>query len=209
MAKITYETITGSYIQPAWAADDIGPKNMIDGGAQVDPTQFPYSDGFTVTATAAEPASPTATISVAALKGNIPAGYILNFGGGKYAALNTAASKGDTNLDANLAASLTGTETAIYSGISGKKLIVGGTLVGRTYAERDAGTPFGPYAPGDEEVYLLAFDTPDAVANPECELLRHHTLVRDHLLPGWADLPANAKTAIRQYYETQRAPFNV
>ena len=209
MAKITYTPTSGSYLQPAWASEPIGPHNMIPGGAQLNPDAFPYSDGFTVSATAAAASGSNVTIPVSALKGNIPAGYLLDFGSGKYAKLTAAATEGQTTITANLTASLTGSESAMYAGISGKKLIVAGTLVGRTYTERDAGTPFTPFAPGDEEVYLLAFDTPDAASNPECELLRHHTLVRDHLLPGWAVLPTATKTAIRTYYYTQRAPFNV
>lgn len=209
MAKMTYEPSSGSYMQPAWAAEPIGPQNMIPGGAQLDPSGFPASDGFTIAVTAAEVASSTATIAVAALKGNIPAGYILHFGGTKYAVLNAAAIEGSVELNANLADDLTGNETATYAGITGKKLVKAGTLVGRTYAERDAGTPFGPYATGDDEVYLLAFDTPDAAINPECELLRHHTLVRDHLLPGWADLPPATQAVIRTQYQCQRAPFEV
>lgn len=136
MARITYESIGNSWMQPAWPVDPIGPQNLIAGGAQVDSLQFPADD-------------------------------------------------------------------------AGKKFIKAGTLVGRTYAERDARTPFGVYAPGDEEVYLLAFDTPDAATNPECELLRHHTLIRDHLLPGWDDLSPGAKAVIRTQYQCQLAPFMV
>lgn len=196
-------------MQPAWAAEPIGPQNMIPGGAQLDAAAFPSSDGFTITATAAQSAGTNVAIAVGELKGNIPAGYILDFGGGKYAKLKSPQGAGSTSIIADLSAALTGNETAMYAGISGKKLVKAGTLVGRTYTERDAGTPFTPYSPGDEEVYLLAFDTPDAAANPECELLRHRTLVRDHLLPGWADLPTATKTIIRNLYDVQRAPFNV
>lgn len=209
MAKLTYEILSGSFMQPAWATEPIGPQNMIPGGGQVDPTMFASSDAFTVTVTTAETASPTATIAVEPIDGSIPAGYTLNFGSGKYATLNTTAKKGATSLDARLASNLVGSESALYAGVSGKKFIPAGTLVGRTYAERDAHFRFGPYAPGDEEVYLLAFDTPDASINPECELLRHQTLVRDHLLPGWATLPPQTQTIIRQLYQCVRGPVVV
>lgn len=209
MAKLTYEVLSGSFMQPAWATEPIGPQNMIPGGAQVDPTMFSSSDAFTVTVTSAETASPTATIAVEPIDGSIPAGYTLNFGAGKYATLNSVAAIGTTSLDASLTSNLIGTETALFPGVSGKKFIPAGTLVGRTYAERDAGIRFGPYASGDEEVYLLAFDTPDAAINPECELLRHQTLVRDHLLPGWVNLPTDNKTIIRNLYQCVRGPVVV
>lgn len=196
-------------MQPAWVAEPIGPQNMVSGGAQVDPAQFPSSDGFVVTVTAAATASTSATIAVAALKERIPYGYILNFGGTKYAALNSAAKKGDTVLSANLSANLTGNETSTYAGVTGRKPLGAATLVGRTYAEQEAGTPFGPASATDEEVYLLAFDTPDAAANPECELLRHQTLVRPHLIPGWADMPTNIKALVRTNYQCVRGPVTV
>lgn len=209
MAKFEFTQTSGDYIQPAWAAEPIGPQNLIPGGAQLDPMLFPYSDGFIVTVTAAETASATATIAVAALAGDIPGGYILNFGGNKYAALSSKATKGDTNLNANLSANLVGNETATYAGVSGKKLVKAGTLVGRTWAERDTGTPFGPAVETDEEVYLLAFDTPDAAVNSGCELLRHQTMVRDHLLPQWSSLSAGLKALVRSKYQCLRGPMSV
>jgi len=208
MAKMTFE-VDKSYMQPNWAAEPIGPQNMIPGGAQLVPALFPSSDSFTVTVTAAATAGASVNIAVAALAGDIPAGFILNFGSGKYATLNAKAVKGATTINVNLAANLVGTETYVYPGISGKKFIKAGTLVGRTYAERDAGTGFGPYATGDDEVYLLAFDTPDADALPDCELLRNQTLVRDHLLPGWATLPAATQVVIRTKYQCVRGPVTV
>lgn len=209
MAKITYESVAGSYIQPAWAADPIDDRNIIPGGAQLDPDKFPFSDGFKVSVSSAVVAGNGVSIPVTVLTGDIPAGYTLNFGGNKYAVLTQKATKGDAVITANVSAPLSGNEIANYAGVSGKKLVKAGTLVGRTYAERDSGISFSPYAAGDEEVYLLAFDTQDAQKNPDCELLRHHTLVRDHLLPGWTELSQEAKSAIRLHYYTQRAPFAV
>lgn len=204
MAKFEYTSISGNYIQPAWAAEPIGPQNLIPGGAQLDPTGFPDGDGFIVNVTAAQSASSQATIAVTPLKADIPAGYILSFSGNKYAALNAKALKGSNTLSANLSANLIGNETAIYSGISGKKLVKAGTLVGRTLAERDLGIGFSLADSSSEEVYLLAFDTPNAQANPECELLRHGTLVRDHLLPGWNDLSPTIKAMVRMHYSCLR-----
>lgn len=208
MAKMAFE-IDQTYMRPAWAAEPIGPQNMIPGGAKVVPSGFSSSDSFTVTVTAAETASATATIAVAELEGEIASGYTLNFGSGKYATLLAAAPKGATNLSANLAASLVGAETYLYPGISGTKFIPAGTFVSRTFTERDAGIGFHLAVATDDEFYLLAFDTPDASVNPDCELLRHETLVRDHLLPGWTGLAANIQALIRSLYQCVRGPVTV
>ncbi len=208
MAKMAFE-IDKSYMRPAWPAEAIGPQNMVAGGAKVVPSGFPSSDSFTVTVTAAETASATATIAVSALKGQVAKGYTLNFGSGKYATLNAIALKGAINIDANLAANLIGTETYLYPGTSGIKFIPAGTFVSRTFAERDAGIGFHKAVATDHEFYLLAFDTPDASVNPDCELLRHGALVRDHLLPGWTDLAANIQALIRANYECVRGPVTV
>lgn len=209
MAKFSMTSTSGTYMQPNWAAEAIGPQNMVPGGAKVDPSAFSYSDAFTVTCTAAATAASSVNVTVSALAQDIPAGYTLNFGGSKYAKLNSAAAAGATTINVNLAANLSGNETASYPGISGKKLIKAGTFVGRTYTERDAGTAFGPWTSGDEEVYLLAFDVVDAMNNPDCELLRHGTMVRDTLLPDWSSLASGAKTAIRANYECVRGPVTV
>jgi hypothetical protein len=78
--------------------------------------------------------------------------------------------------------------------------IVSGQLVGRTYAERTANAGFGPYATGDEEVYLTATVVNDIAVNPEVTLLRPNALIYEDKLPGWAALPAATKTVIRSKY---------
>jgi hypothetical protein len=75
-----------------------------------------------------------------------------------------------------------------------------GTAIGRTIAERDAGTGFGPAAAADDEIYLVAFDITDAVRNPDVELYRHNSIVKENFLPGWAGLASGVKTAIRARY---------
>lgn len=208
MAKMAFE-IDQAYMRPAWATEPIGPQNMIPGGGQIVPIGFPSSDSFTVTVTAAEIASTLASIAVAELSEEIASGYTLNFGGGKYATLNAIAMSGATNLDANLALALVGTETYLYPGTSGTKFIPAGTFVSRTFIERDAGIGFHKAVATDDEFYLLAFDTPDASINPDCELLRHGTLVRDHLLPGWTELAPNIQALIRILYQCVRGPVTV
>lgn len=200
-----------SFMQPNWAAEAIGPQNLIPGGARLDADQFNYSDSFTVTlAVGAVVAGSNKTLTLTTgLKHDIPAGYILNFGAGEFFTLSAKAKKGATTMVGTLAADLEGSETATFGGICGKKLVKAGTLVGRTYTERDAGTNFGVAEATDDEIYLLAFDTVDAMINPECDLLRHNTLVRDHLLPNWSSLSTDLKAKVRSLYQTVRGNTTV
>lgn len=85
---------------------------------------------------------------------------------------------------------------------SGKIPIPSGTVVGRTIAERDAGSPFGPCADTDVDVYLLANDVTDALVNDDCELASPFSGVRvkENFLPGWAGLSAAVKALVRARY---------
>jgi hypothetical protein len=210
MAKMEWTT-DESFMQPNWAAEAIGPAQLIPGGARLDAAQFSYSDSFTLTLAAGvvtAGASKTLTLT-AGLKKSIPAGHTLNFGSSEYFTLSTKAAEGATTIVGTLAADVEGGESAVFSGVSGKKLVKAGTLVGRTYTERDAGTAFGVAEATDDEIYLLAFDTVDAMVNPECDLLRHNTLVRDHLLPGWSDLSTDLKAELRSLYQCVRGQTTV
>ena len=87
---------------------------------------------------------------------------------------------------------------------SGRKYAQSGSLVGRTYAERDAGRGFGPVAidgtsgdPTDDEVYLLLYDVYDVNDNPEAALYRHTSLVHENKLPADTDV-----AAVRANYQT-------
>lgn len=86
----------------------------------------------------------------------------------------------------------------------GRKPIPSGTPIGRTIAERDAGDAFGPADAADDEVFLLAFDIPDAVLNDDAELYRPGSAVKENFLPGWAGLAAGVKTVIRDLYVCYR-----
>lgn len=86
----------------------------------------------------------------------------------------------------------------------GRRYVESGSLVGRSYSERDAGEGFGPAAlpaadgtGGDDEVYLLLYDVWDADDNPEAALYRPASLVYEDKLPADTDL-----AAVRARYET-------
>jgi hypothetical protein len=94
-----------------------------------------------------------------------------------------------------------------FSTVNGKVYIPSGTLVGRNYTERLAGTGFHPaiVTAGvgitlDDEVYLLAFDVVDALTEDDCELYRHNALVKENFLPGYGTLHADALAKIRSLY---------
>lgn len=85
---------------------------------------------------------------------------------------------------------------------NGRKPIPSGTPLGRTIAERDAGTGFGPAAATDPEteVFLLAFDVSDALKNDDCELYRPGSVVKENFLPGFGSLVAGVITFLRNRY---------
>lgn len=83
------------------------------------------------------------------------------------------------------------------------KRVLSGTLIGRTYAERDSGAKFGPFTTGDEEVYLVFADTSDLAFSQEAAVVRNMSVVvLENWLPGWAALAAATKTVIRSKYQT-------
>jgi hypothetical protein len=84
---------------------------------------------------------------------------------------------------------------------NGRRYVPSGTVLGRTVAERDAGTGFGPAVAGDDEIYILIHDVYDAARNPECELLRRGSGVKENFLPGFGGLAAGVQSALRAKYE--------
>lgn len=68
----------------------------------------------------------------------------------------------------------------------GVRFVPSGTLIGRTFAERDAHTGYGMGAPGtDDELFLLAFDIANASDNADCELYKPRSglVVFENFLP--------------------------
>lgn len=195
---ITASSITRS--SPVWCADYLSRDHLIPAPAKLDAAQFRTTDGVLVTVTTAAAQGAT-SITVAALSGPIPSGTVIDFGAAKFARLTAAAVAGATTLTvAALPTALAGNETATYIGTTAVKYIKSGTLVGRTFTERDAGTGFGPAASSDDEIYLLAFDVIDAADNADCELVRHNTVVKENFLPNWSTLGTTAQGLIRARY---------
>jgi hypothetical protein len=179
------------------------------GGARIDPSQFLAADSFVLTLVAgAIVAGANRTLNLtSALRFDIPAGYILDFGQGEFCTLTRGARKGATQITGvTVAADLEGGESATFAGVSPRKPIDSGMLVGRTYAERDTNVAFGVAdVATDEEIFLLAFGIDDANINPDCTLLRHGTLIYEDKLPNWSTMTAAQRTAIRSRYQCIRS----
>lgn len=102
--------------------------------------------------------------------------------------------------------------TAFTAESDGKKRIYSGQIIGRTFAEREAGTPFGPVAESggnitDQEVYINLYDqtigteigedTQVAVLIPD-----KSNMVIENFLYDWANLSAAKKAWVRANHTT-------
>lgn len=203
MAKMTFGTWEKSGV-PRWAADYGSRDHLIPGGARLDASQFFREDSVLVTAPTGAALAAT-TIAVNALSGPIPSGTVLDFtGAGEYARLTAAAAAGATTLTVEaLDAAIEAGDTARYEGAK-KKFVKSGTPVGRTIAERDAGTAYGPADAADDETYLVFFDVPDADANPDAVFYRPGSVVKENFLPGVANIAAGVLADLRANYVMQR-----
>lgn len=180
---------------PAWAGDGLNHKSIYPGGIKLDASQFTSAE-LTVNAIAAVDA--TSITLASGLTREINVGQVIDFGGKKFARPTVFAAVGATTITvAPLVTALAVGDTGNFSGI---KFVPSGTLVGRTFVERDAGADFGPGATTDDELFLLAYDVPNAIENPLGAAYRHTCLVFENYLPGWSGLASGAKTAIRSRY---------
>lgn len=185
MARTTFSTWTENIRQP-WMGDYAIREHLVPGGARLDPSQFLKTDAVVVTVGGGGAAGGATSVPVTALSGAIPNGTILDFtGSGKFAKLTAAAAAGATTLTVEaLPQALVAADTATYPGSSLTMATVpAGSLIGRTIAERDAGTGYGPAASGDDEIFLTAFDVTDVSVNPDVDLYRHESIVKENFLP--------------------------
>lgn len=187
----------------AWAGDFFDREHLIPGGAKLDAAQFLATDGVTVTTTSSAAADAT-SMAVSALSGALPSGTMLYFGESKeFAMLTAAAAAGATSITVQaLPSAIESGDSATYAGTTGIKRVVSGTAIGRTYAERDAGTAYGPADASDDETYLIAFDVTDASVSPDVELYRHGSIVKETFVPNWSSLTSGVKADIRAAYQT-------
>lgn len=207
MAKMeTIPTYGGPAGMPAaaWIGDYLDREHLIPGGARLDPAQFIDSEAVVVTLTA-NAAQGATSLTVSGLTGPIPAGVLLDFGGAKFARTTAAAAAAATTVAVSATpTAMVTTDKATYSPKGLLKNVPNGTLIGRTYTERDANTAFGPAADADDEVYLLAFDVTDAASDPDATLYRPGSIVKENFLPGFAALSTALKAKVRTAYQCVR-----
>lgn len=199
---------------PEWAGTpQHQPKVLLPGGGHINAAEFNSADAVVITVNTGGAAQNATTIPVVELKSPqdlvvpgtgvlLPKGALLDFtGAGKFAKLTAPANVGATSLTVEaLPQALVAGDVARYSH-GAYKLVANGQLVGRTWAERDAGTGYGPAdVATDEEIYLLYFDIHNALVDNEAELYMHGNVVYENLLPGWATLPAPVRAYIRSNY---------
>lgn len=192
---------------PAWAGDFLGPEHLVPAGVKLDVAQFYAPDSVRVVVGAAGAAANATSVPVDALSGPIPSGTVLDFGAKKFARLTAAAVAGATSLTVSaLATALVDDDAARFMGTK-LKSVEGGTVIGRTYAERDTETAFGPAEAADDEIYLVAFAVPNLAENNDAVLYRHKSIVRENRLPEWTTLSANAGllAKVRANYTTMKA----
>lgn len=202
-------TPSTAFSNPAWAKDYGNREHLVAGGARVDPNQFPRENNVIVTVGTGGAAIGATSIPVTALSGPIPSGTTLRFSNGVSAFTTAAVVAGATAIPVEaLGAAVPAGATATYEA-SGKIYIRSGTFIGRTIAERDAGTGFGPVADTDlaagaGEGYLLYHDIDDAAENPDATLYRHASMVDEAHLPGFATLTTAQRDYLRARYHCMR-----
>lgn len=88
-------------------------------------------------------------------------------------------------------------------------VVYSGTLVGRTYADRESGIGYGPAdlaTDDDGQIFLLLhdvnFDDDFLGVDGQCSLCRHGSQVAESSIPGWATMDAATQAKIRQLYQT-------
>lgn len=166
----------------------------------MDAAQFHGQDSVQVVVGAAGALATATSVPVDALSGPIPSGTVLDFGIGKFAVLTAAAAAAATALTVRaLPTDLVDSDVATYEGTE-LNTVVSGTLIGRTIAERDANTGYGPAADADDEIFLVAFDVVDVSNNPDVDLYRQGGVVYENYLPVFSALSATLKAKIRSLY---------
>ena len=191
--------------RPEWVVDELNAHSLLPAGTQADISQFAYSDAqlLTLVAGAVTAGNGVEITLTEALKHDILAGQILNFGDGELFTLEQRARRGSTTLVGTLAANAEGGETYTHPGSSGRTVVRSGEFVGRTFAERAAGIGFGiaDAATPDDELYLVAYQNEYVEQDAGITLLRHHCMIYENKLPGWSSYNATTQAKIRELYQ--------
>lgn len=192
---------------PPFCADFRSRDHLIPAPAKLDPAAFLALGGTKVILTAGAAAGAVA-LAVQPLAALVPAGTVLDFGGAKFARTTADAAAGAVAVAvAALPTALVLGDTATYSPAGAKKYVQGGTVIGRTIAERDAAAGYGPAIATDPEaeIYITAFPVDDAGDNNDVELIRPGTAIYENRLPGIGTMDATVLGILRTRYNMVRA----
>lgn len=191
MASMTFSgNIKGT---PRWAGDFFSRDHLLPWPGRVDPAQFNDANATKVILSAGAAAAAT-SLAVTALLGAIPKNTLLFFGeAGEYARTTADAAIGATAIAVEaLPAALESGDIAYYSSPAERRTLASGTLVGRTFAERDSGDALGAADDTDDEFFIVVFDCPNIMTNPDVELYRPGSVVKEDYLPDWTAIAADA-----------------
>lgn len=187
--------------QPEWCGDFLGREQLVPGGSKVDAAAFPLQTAMTVKLDGAAAVGAVALV-VDALAADLLPGAMLNFGGtGAFAFAPNGALAGAVGivvapLDKAIADNA---EAPVLETV--RKFAPSGTVVGRTYAERDAGTAFGLAGDADDEIAIIAFDRAlDKITDIDLVRPFAGVTVKENFLPNFAGLSAAVIAAVRARY---------
>ncbi len=200
MAKMTFNDF-GQASDAAFMGDFGDREHIVAGGAQLDSTaQFTGAGEYTIKINDAAAHAGDTTVTVDALPVALPDNTELNFGG-VILKLNGAKAAGQTSLTVDaLAGEIADDAEASYDATADSRLVLSGTLVGRTYTEQQAGDPFGPAGDSDDEVFIVIGDV-DLEQSNDCDLVRHGSLIKTNFLPSFAGASSTVKAKLQAQYE--------
>ncbi len=197
-------TWSGSMLAPPmWAKDFGGREHILPVPVKIDTSQFRRPDAVLVKLNGAAAVNDT-SITVDALSGAVPSGTTLHFGSKKFVITTAAAIAGATTIAVEAVPTIIADNDEAYYAGTREFSIPSGTFIGRTIAERDAATAYGPAATTDDEVFLTMFEISNADLYDEVEVYRPDSLVAENYLPKWTDATvwtSGLKATLRARYQ--------
>lgn len=197
------QTLNGLQLtSPEWAGDPLGREQLVPGGGKFDPAALVLQAALTVKLSA-DAAAGAVALAVDALTAAIAPGTMLNFGiPGLLAYAPQGAAAGAVAIVVAPLDRAIPDNSEAYVPAQNKKILAAGTVVGRTYAERDAAAAFGLAADADDEIMLVAFTREDVEQVGEVDLVRPFAAVtvKENFLPNFAGLSAAVRAAVRARY---------
>lgn len=198
------QTLNGFQLaSPEWAGDPLGREQLVPGGAKFDPAALVLQAAVDVTVAAGGADAGDAILPVDALTAAIAPGTMLNFGlPGLHAFAPQGAAAGAVEIVVAPLDRAIPEDSVAHVAATSRKVLQAGTVVGRTYAERDAGAAFGLAADADDEIAIVAFTRPDVDVVGEVDLVRPFAgvTVKENFLPNFAGLSAAVRAAVRERY---------